>query len=222
MTDELSPPSKEEDVGVAEPEKQYTKDELSKIVRERLKNLHAENESLSQKLEEMKSQEAPAPGIAPQESAQVAPEGGPPADYLTEKKLGEMLAQKKEEDDASRALEYHLKNSNRMVSEDDNFASLVKNTNLKIPDEVLVHLSNSLSHEQSKKLFRDLLSNETSNLKMQNAYLSGSYNDWLQKVLASPSDFKQAPTPVPDLGNEAGVATQGSSDENVLSYLKGL
>jgi len=123
-----------------------------------------------------------------------------------------------------RALSFHNENIQKMRDSDPEFNKLADGENpLGVPSAVAIHLSNSLNHDQAKKIFKELLTNETANLRMQNAALSGTYEDWLQKILNSsmPSDEEaKAPRTAPELSQEQTSSGGDQADEVLLDYIK--
>lgn len=206
----------------------YSEEELQRIVQKRLKNHVTQNQDLERQLAE--AQQASIP-VAP---AAAVPMAAPPASNenqgspLTADAMRSMLedsqAKASESAQAQRAASFHNQSVQKMKTEDPEFAKLARDDNsLGIPAHIAIHLSNALSHDQSKKLFKELLSNETANLKMQNSALSGTYDDWLKKILTNsmPSDEKGiSPRSAPDLSREQSATNNDQSDDVLMDYIK--
>jgi hypothetical protein len=227
------------------PEKKWTDDDVTQKIKGRVKNLHSDNEELKQRIQELEAQQlaaqqagasqgAPAPALAEAPPAAEVPQGTPQATSegspLTAEQMQTMLDNQHRQTQAdaqqaqiARAGMYHHQNVAKMKADDDKFKKLEESTPLNIPEEVAVHLSNNLTHDQAKKLFTELLTNENSNLKMQNAHLTGRYNEWLTKMLNNTGAPGGAPEPVPELGQEANTGAANSADDSqIMDYLKKL
>lgn len=219
------------------PAKSYSEDELQQIIKKRVRKHAEENKRLQERLEALTAPAPPQdqsatglegePSMQPQQPPQQ--QSAPPTTQnapLTADMVRQMLEENQQAQATNQAAQYHTQNVQRMMTEDPEFAKLNKQDNpLHVPASVAIHISNSLSHEHAKKLFKELLTNEMSNLKMSNAVLSGTYNEWLQKILSNDmpkDDEDKKGKSVPDLASEqAQHADAGDNfDETMLNYIR--
>ena len=221
-------------------EKKFTKADVARIVKariDRMRKLDAEKAvQEEQPLPGGDNPMAPAPTQAqPGSSAELPGGNGGTQQSEIEQAIKQQFDQQnqhQEEQQFSQMYNNHQNNVQKMLNEDEGFKDLVDKANeqkIAIPTEVGVHLSNNLTSSQSKKVFKELLSNENSFLKMQNSYLVGQqtgtwdkYNNWLKQILNTSTDSEVAPEPVPDLGRGEATADSAGDMGNVDSYMKSL
>lgn len=184
-------------------EKMISQSDVENIVKARLKN-HLEREAhLNTKLEQLQmaqnqAPEAPMPqpqpqapeAQAPEASSQSAPLGA--SAPLTQADLQNVMAQNQAQQQVQQANNYHQNAIAQMSQDDPEFKTLVeKNDGLKVPQEVAMHLTNSLGKNAAHKVLKKLLTSQMDNANMQaNAYkglATGNWDDyqnWLQGLLA--------------------------------------
>ncbi len=219
-------------------DKKFSSEDVSKIVKERLERANAGKDELAARIADLETKHnnlaqaarqvniAPAPVVDAQAALPVAPEGAPNAP-LTQDNLAQVLqahqaqqSQQQQDQQFKQASDYHDQNLQTLMGGDKDFDELVKNNQEKVPRAVAIHVSNNFSPDSAKKIFKELLSNENTNLKMKNAYLeeltqpeTGAYQKWLGQLMqqnggGAPSDEK-APSPVPELNS----VESGSDDD---------
>lgn len=204
----------------------YSEEELQRIVQKRLKNHVTQNQDLERQLAAAQQASIPVAPAAPITAPPASTEnqGSPLTADAMRSMLEDSQAKASESAQAQRAASFHNQNVQKMKTEDPEFAKLSSEDNaLGIPAHIAIHLSNALNSDQSKKIFKELLSNETANLRMQNAALSGTYDDWLKKILnnSMPSDEKGiSPRSAPDLSREQSATNNDQSDDLLMDYIK--
>lgn len=206
-----------------EPEgKKYSSEDIERIVKRRLRNMDAEHEGMRAKMEEM--QRMLDERSEPTEEKEAAEESL--NEPLTREALNDALEKNRkvqmeemQEAQLKNAVTHHINNVGKMKNEDPKFKKLAEESSLGVPDEVGIYLSNNLDHDTSKKLFKELLTNETSNLKMQNAFLTGNFDKWLNQMLSHQTESKESPSPSPDLTSQNSGGVEGGRDDNIMSYL---
>ena len=197
----------------------YSKEDISKIVQERLarqaEKLKAEQEAAVEQARQEALNSVQSPVGAP--PVQPPPQSGD-AQPLTYDTMSQLLQQTRQQEAAQRALQFHEQNIQKMKADDPKFAELEQSSKLGVPGPVAIHISNSFSPERAKSLFKQLLSDENANLKMNNAYLSNNYDNWLNQIMKSPPPEK-APETVPDLAAHS-TSEEGSSEDPILDYVR--
>lgn len=228
-------------------EKKYTANQVSQIVIDRLDRAEAGKEQLAQRLAALEekhanlAQAAKAVDIGSQVPTSTMPAqvtGDPsvaPAG-LTQEGLSQALeqhqnalAQQKQEQDLAQAHQYHSQNLQELMGDDKDFKSLVEQNEAKVPLPVAIQISNSFTPEQSKKIFKELLTNENTNLKMKNAFLestqnpqSGNYEKWLSQLVRQNNNGapnESAPSPVPELSNSPSGDTDSEDMDGIMNYM---
>ena len=138
-----------------------------------------------------------------------------------------MLDQQARTQQTATAQNHHIQSVAKMRAEDPEFDKLAKQAEdptfpNQIPPEMQIYISNSVHPHQAKKIFTDLLKNENSNLKMNNALLTGTYDKWLQKTLGAGTENPASPEPVPDLSEDDNTSDTGGDQSAIDDYLKAI
>jgi hypothetical protein len=240
-------------------DRMFTQEEFENKIKDRLKNKSAENIGQKEKIDQLQQQinemqqaqqtQQPQQPQQPQETQQPI-EGQQPNDGtqngspLTQESFQQGLEQHQQavaQQQQQQALEQqvqsirqkHLENIDKFKKEDPDFEKLASTDNkLGVPEDVALHISSQLSPEKAKDVFKELLSNENSNMKMENARLKtlsgdkqheNAFSDWLKTLISQKSDEKSgAPEIAPDLGNESSSSGDDGSYSNTDDYLNSM
>lgn len=227
----------------AQEDKLYTEEDVKNRVNDRLKNSAMERDRLNAKLAQMQAEKEAhmqqmaeagqtATAQMPQGAPNPAPEGAPAPmpgatspDGITQPQMQALLQQQAQQQQTATAQNFHHQSVNKMRQEDPEFDKLAKQAEdpafpNKIPPAMQIYISNSVHPDHAKKIFTDLLKNENSNLKMNNAFLTNTYDQWLQKTLGSKTDATTSPNPVPDLSEDDNTGESEGDSSAIDDYLK--
>ena len=209
-------------------------------LRQRLARIEEEHAQMQQAMQASPPEQSPQMPMD-QGAHQMMPQGQPPQTPqgldqvpLTAESMQSLLnaheqrmQEENKKQEAQKAYDYYMKTANDLISNDPKFKELVEKTanegKYGLPLEVSVKIANALSPDKAKDVYTELMSNENSHIKMENARLKGddSFNQWLSKIVAnSKMDEKKPPADMPDLSESDITDKNYHHDDNVTDYIK--
>ena len=222
---------------VSAAEDMIPKSEVEAKIKERLKKHLDEKDQLAQQVESLQNQLAqapmPAPTPTPPEPSAPLPDQNTPSpgipqtaapSSLTVDQLREEMQRQQNVQNQAAAHNQMLSSVNEFSNQDPEFKKLINDGNgLKIPQEVAVHLTNSLDKTSAHKTMKRLLTSKLDNANMQaNLYkgiASGNfdeYNNWLQGLLKDNTAPPQGKDPVDLSGMDSGDMSSSFNVEDAL------
>lgn len=196
------------------PPQQFSLNEVEDMIKHRLRSKESENEALREQVEALKN------SMLPEEQLPTETNKVPENAALTREDIQDLLTNQHNQLFTQLALNKTQDNWEKMRDEDEEFRKLSEDGR-KIPDEIKVHINNSLDYKRAKGVFKEVMNNENTYLKMMLAGMLGekSFNEWLGQQVQNKPNLPEAPKNVPDLSKESGSNTEPSM-ENVLNYIR--
>ena len=218
----------------------FTKDEVSDLIKKRLRKHAQEKEALEQQVaslqqgqsqspvgQEMQppgaiSQQAPLPPGQPIDPSQQQASGAPQEEQspLTHQSMQQLLIENNQQMASNQSISHSRNSISKMQDEDENFKKISEKNEFGIPQHVAVKITNSMGYDNAKRVLTELLTNETTHMKMENHLLKGQFDVWLSKILSTPESNPEAsPKTVPDLSSQTVKEGGEINQDNLDNYM---